>query len=163
MRAFRFGLIVLVFASLYGAFLAVRLLEPAQLPSRSPERPPADARTVKADLCQLSAAEESYFKMTGSYATETELRSNGAASLPPLSRWPYVYLIKVPTPNVFTIVATSDSPTSGRPVAFVTDSHGQVCLVTFHPTRPTHQLDDPAPSWRDTAPTYECEQCPAGR
>lgn len=163
MRAFRFGVIVAILASLYGAYLAIRLLQPSQLPAMAPRRPMADVRTVKSDLCGLAAAERAYFKTTGSYATETELRTSGVLGLPPGSRWPYQYLIKIPAPDTFTIVAAGNVPSNDRPMAVVTDAQGQVCTVTWHAPRNTRLSDDSLSDWRNAPPKYDCEACPVGR
>ena len=162
MRMFRFGVIVAILASVYGAFLAIRLLQPLQLPAKPPNRPVADVSTVKSDLCRLASAERAYFKLTGAYATETELRSSGELSLPPGSRWPYQYLIKIPAPDTFTIVAARYGPSNDRPTAVVTDARGQVCTFTWHRPENTHQLDNPPQDWRGAPPKYDCEACPAG-
>ena len=163
MRVFRFGTIVLALACVYGGFIAIRLIRTPQPSPNPPERPPATISTVKADLCKLAAAERAYFKMTGSYATEAQLRSDGQFSIPLSGRWPYHYFIKLPSPNLLTIVATRYASSDNRPLAVVTDERGQVCTVSFDLPRPTHQLDNPAQDWRKSAPIYECEACQTDR
>ena len=158
MSVSRFGMVVLILVAAYVAFLATRFVRVPPPPPPAPHPRAADVRTVKSDLCRLEAAEHAFFETTGSYATESELRANGDDSLSTLSPWPYRYVIRVPAPEVFTIVAMHYGPLNDAPVAIVTDPSGQVCTVTPPKLRMTHQLDA-RPQWVDAAPTYDCEVC----
>jgi hypothetical protein len=158
-RVFQFGVFVLVVAFAYCGFVAMRLMRLPQSPITPPVPRLADVKTVKSDLCKLAEAERGYFNATGTYATENELRSNGNSSLPPGSRWPYHYLIEVPSQNEFMILAMSYGPLGKGPVAVVIYTRGPVCTLTPNMPRFTNQLDNPPQKWGDAAPTYECEIC----
>lgn len=156
MRVSRFGVAVLLLASLYCVFVGKRLTRIPEPPELDFHGPPSSVNTVKFDLCELASAEREFYETTGAYATDAELHANGDDSLPPSGRWPYRYLVEVPTPDAFTIVAMHYGPLNDAPAAVVTDASGQVCIVTPIRAR-TSRLDPLQRS--DAGLIYGCEVC----
>lgn len=154
MRPSRFGMIVLVVAFVFVGWLFTQMLHLRLPPAPPPEPATADIRAVKSDLCRLTAAERAFLQTTGSFANESELRANGDASLVTTGRGPYRYLITVPAPQVFTIVATHHGPLNHAPVAVITDNSGEVCTVTPNPRATHDRLDQ-----RSDGLSYACEPC----
>lgn len=159
MRGSRLGIMVLAITFAFLGFLGWRLTRHSQTYVAPREGPLADVNAVKADLCHLFLAERDYFRATGAYATEQELRSNGSRFLSS-SRSPYQYSLYVsPESDFMMIVATGYGTLKNRPAGVTVDMNGQVCTVTPTIPRFSNQLDNPPQKWGDAVPDYECEIC----
>jgi hypothetical protein len=154
------GIAALVLAVAYCGFIAWRLLRVPIQPVVYPTPHAAELNTVKRDLCRLARAESSFKQATGHYAPETELRSNGDATLPAGTRWPYHYGIYVPVADRFVIVALAYGPLEKRPPAVVADDLLRVCTVSSRPPRISRTLDSLPERWGDpNLIEYHCEPC----
>jgi hypothetical protein len=173
-RQHRFGIVALVTALLsvtaWLGFIFWRL-EPGQRPRAASTRrhyadlpsaaqKPADLASVRADLCRVARAELSFRRSVGHYASAPELRSNGDPSLPQNGRWPYHYMVYVPAPERFVIVASSHGPLEKRAPAILVDDTLHVCAL--RPTIPDFgwRLDHPPETWGSRPRDYDCESCP---
>ncbi len=88
MRLSRFGTLVVLLCFAYCGFVAVRLTRIPEPPSPPPHPQPASLDEVKSDLCKLASAEREFHRLTGSYATESELRANDPESFRTFAPWP---------------------------------------------------------------------------
>src|SRR5579884_1702704 len=103
-----------------------------------PEPHLADRGVIKSDLLVYARAERAFFASSGHYASMSELRDRGLLSLPPDTRWPYRYMISVPAPDSFVIVALPQSAEAGHPVALTIDEKMNMREINPHSSPPRH-------------------------
>jgi len=133
---------VLALTFFYVGFILYRLIPHHQASVSLPRRNRADIDSVQRDLCSLAAAEVRIQHLTGHFASLHDLRSDGKTSLPPDSRWPYIYVLDTPTSDEFTIRAVSAEPTGDLPPIFTIDEQMQVQTHTKPPRIYACQLAD---------------------
>lgn len=121
----------------FGCFAAWRSLRTPQPPRPQPQL--ADRGMVKSDLLVYARAERAFYGSSGRYASMDELRAKGLLSLPPDTRWPYRYLISVPAPDAFVVVALPQSPEGGRAKALSIDEEMNMREIEPHPRAPYHR------------------------
>jgi hypothetical protein len=116
--------------------------------------------SVRADLCRVARAELSFRSAVGHYGSTPELRSNGDLSLPQNGRWPYHYMVYVPAPDSFVVIASSHEILEKRAPAILVDDTLHICAL--RPTLPdfARRLDHPPETWGSGPPDYDCEPCP---
>jgi hypothetical protein len=68
-----------------------------------------------------------------------ELRAKGLLSLPPDTRWPYRYMISVPAPDAFVVVALPQSAEDGQVRALSIDEDMNMREIEPHPASPHHR------------------------
>lgn len=99
----------------------------------------ADRGMVKSDLLLYARAERAFYASLGRYAAMEELRAKGLLSLPPDTRWPYRYMISVPAPDAFVVVALPQSTEGGRAKALSIDEEMNMRVIDPHPAAPYHR------------------------
>ena len=134
-RAIGLGALVAVLA--YGCLAGWRALRNPLPPRPQPQL--ADRGLVKSDLLLYARAECAFYASSGRYASMDELRAKGLLSLPPDTRWPYRYLIAVPAPDAFVIVAMPQSTEDGRAKALSIDEEMNMREIDPHPGSPHHR------------------------
>lgn len=122
----RFGILVLVLTFAYVGFVVSRLLPHHEAALRIRAHPNANLASVQHDLCGLAQAELRYQRLTGHYTSLHQLRSDRKSPLPPDSRWPYLYVLEMPSPDRFTIRAVAGEPAPNLPSMLSIDDQMQV-------------------------------------
>jgi|SRR4051812_34058220 hypothetical protein len=122
------GIVALVIAFTLSALVLYRLAPPpspqkVQINLRA--KPIASIDSVQHDLCTLAQAEIDHQHSTGRYANLHELKSAADTSLPS-SRWPYTYVLHLPSPDEFVITAVSLTPIDTQPRVLQIDEQLQV-------------------------------------
>jgi hypothetical protein len=129
------GIVALVIAFGWSGYLVYRLTS-RRLPQKAQislqPKPVASIKAVQLDLCTLAQAELKHQHATGHYANLHELKANGDTSLPD-SRWPYTYVLHLPTPDQFVITAVSLTPIESQPRVLQIDDQLQVQARTRPP------------------------------
>jgi hypothetical protein len=130
------GIVALVIAFGWSGFLLYRLATsrpPREAQIQLKPKPIANVEIIQRDLCSLAQAELEYQHSTGQYATLQELHSDGRPALPPDFRWPYTYVLQLPTPDRFVITAVSLTPIESQPRVLQIDDQMQVQTRTHPP------------------------------
>lgn len=134
-RAIATGALLAVVA--FAALLGWRSLRTPVLPRPEPRL--ADRGVIKSDLIVYARAERAFYASVGHYASMAELRAKGLLSLPPDTRWPYRYMISVPAPNAFVVVAMPQSAQSGRAVMLTIDDQMNMRAIDPHDVPQHHR------------------------
>ena len=123
-------MLVLTFA--YAGFILWRIVPHHETALRIKAHPNANLDSVQHDLCALAGAELHYQRLTGHYASLHELRADGKVQFTD-SRWPYIYVLEMPTPDRFTIRAVAGEPVPNLPSMLTIDDQMQVQARTKPP------------------------------
>lgn len=123
---------MLVFAFAYASYILWRLAPHRESALLIKPHPKANIDIVQHDLCALAGAELRYQHATGHYASLNELRFDGKLQFTD-ARWPYIYVLELPTPDRFTIRAVAGEPVQNLPSMLTIDDQMQVQTRTRPP------------------------------
>ena len=123
---------MLAFTFAYAGFILWKISPQRQTVIAIKPHPNVNLDSVQRDLCALAGAELHYQRLTGHYASLHDLRSDGKLQFTD-ARWPYLYVLEMPSPDRFTIRAVASETIPNLPSMLTIDDQMQVQTRTKPP------------------------------